>query len=135
MQLDHLHAKLGRSIHLLQSRVDKQTDANSGNVQPFNSRFEFLALSDHIQAAFSRYFFTFFRHEADFLWLDAQGDIDDLGCITHLEIQFRHDVLAKAFQIPVLNVAAIAAQMSDDALCTSTFAHARCSQCIGLSVL
>ena len=41
--------------------------------------------------------------------VDPQRDIDDLGCITHLEIQFCHDVLTEAFQIPVLNVAAIAA--------------------------
>src|SRR5947208_16718641 len=100
MQLYHLDAEFGGGIHLLQSRVDKQTDANSGNVQPVDSRFEFFALSDHIQAAFSRYFFTFFRHEADFLWLDAHGDIVDFWRITDLEVEFAQDVLGKAVKIP-----------------------------------
>ena len=36
------------------------------------------------------------------------------GIVAHLEIQFRHDVLAETFDVVVLNVAAITPQMGND---------------------
>jgi len=44
----------------------------------------------------------------DFIRQNPQRHIDDFFGVAHLEIQLRHDILAKAFDIVVLNVPAIA---------------------------
>src|SRR5436190_8681971 len=114
MQLYHLDAELGGGIHLLQSWIDKKADADPRKMQALNGRFQFLALSDHIKPAFGGNFFTLFWDKADLLWLNAQRDINNLLCVAHLQIQLGHDVLAQAFDVSLLNVAAISTQMCNN---------------------
>src|SRR6266496_970208 len=123
MQLNHFDTKLGRGIHLLQSWIDKKTDANAGELQPLDGRFQFLALSNDIKAAFRRNFFTLFGHEADLLWLNAQRNINNLLCVAHLQIQFGHDVLAQAFDVSLLNVAAISAKRGNNSAEAGSFTN------------
>src|SRR5205814_3484732 len=111
MQLDHFNAQLSRSIDLLHSWIDEQAHANPRKLQAFDGCLEFLALCNDIESSFRRHFFTFFRNETDFIRHNAQRNVDNLLCIAHFEIQFRHDVLAQSLDISVLNVAAISAQM------------------------
>jgi hypothetical protein len=92
-------------------------------LQAFNGRFQFLALSDDIKAAFGGNFFTLLRDEADLLRLDAQRDIDDRLSVAHLQIQLGHDALAQTFDVSLLNVAAICAQMRDKPRSTGPFAN------------
>src|SRR5205809_7241412 len=123
MQLIHSDTKLCLSIHLLHSWFDKKTDANAGELQPLYVRFQFLALSNDIKAAFRPNFFTLFGHEADLLWLNAQRNINNLLCVAHLYIQFGHNVLAQAFDVSLLNVAAISAQMGNNSADAGSFTN------------
>src|SRR5213596_1680421 len=123
MQLNHFDTKLSRGIHLLQSWIDKKTDANAGELQPLDGRFQFLALSNDIKAAFRRNFFTFFRNEADLLRLNAQRNINNRLRVAHLEIQFGHEVLAQAFQVSVLNMATVRAQMGNNSADAGSLAN------------
>ena len=86
MQLHHFHAELGRGIHLFQRRIDEQTDANPGSLQPPDGWLEFLALRSHVQAPFRGNLFTFFRYQADLFWFNAQRDVHDLLRVAHLQI-------------------------------------------------
>ena len=55
--------------------------------------------------------------------------------VAHLEIQFRHDILTKPFDVSVLNVAAITAKMRNDPTGTGALAEPRGDKWIGLCIL
>src|SRR5947207_13708059 len=114
MELDHFNAHLGCRIDLFESRIDKEADPNASGVKPFYRILQCFAMPNYIKTAFGRNLLALFRDEADFVRQDAQRNINDLFCITHFEIQFRHDVLAQSLDISILNVAAISAQMGND---------------------
>jgi hypothetical protein len=134
VQLHHFDAELGCGIHLFQRGINKQTNANPGNLQPPDGRLEFFALRNDIEAAFSGNFLTLFRDETDFLRLNAQRNVDNAFGIAHLEIQFRHDILTKALDVSVLNVTAITAKMRNDSAGASPLAEPRSDKCIGLCI-
>ena len=71
MQLNHFHTQFRCDINFFQRGIDKQADANPGNLEPSNGRLEFFALRNDVQASFCRNFFTFFRDEADFIRQNA----------------------------------------------------------------
>src|SRR5882724_4121120 len=134
MQLHHLRAELSRAIHLLQSRIDKQADTDAAALKPFYRGFELVSLGHHIETAFGRNFLPFFWHETDLVRHDAERHVNDLLSVAHLEIQFRHDVCTEPFDVAILDVAAIRAQMGDDSAGTSTLANTRRHQWIRLGI-
>jgi hypothetical protein len=55
--------------------------------------------------------------------------------VAHLEIQFRHDVLAETLDIVILNMAPITPQMGHNSAGARSFANSRSHEQIGFSIL
>ena len=89
---------------------------------------------DEIEPALRRHFLAFFRNETDFIRHNAQREVDDLGGVSHLEIEFRHERFAQSFDIAILNVSPIRAQMRGDPVRTGAFTDARDRDRIRLAV-
>src|SRR5437773_12473996 len=123
MQLDHLHSKPCRGVDLFQSWIDKKTDADACGLEAPNCGFKFSSLRHNIETPFGRNLLAFFWNETGLIRNDEQGNIDDLRSVPHFQIYFGHDIFAQAFDITILNVATIGAQMSDYAAGASSFAN------------
>ena len=91
-------------------------------------------MRDEIEPALGRDLLAIFRDETHFIGLDAQREIRDLRRVAHFEIQLRDDVRAQTFDIAVLDVTPIGAQMDCDPVRAGTFAKARRRHCIRFGV-
>jgi hypothetical protein len=92
-------------------------------------------MRDDIETSFGGNLLAFFRNKTDFIRHDAKRNIDNLFRIAHLQIQFRHDVLAQPLDISVLNVAAIGTQMGHDPASSCSLTHSRRDKRIGFRIL
>src|ERR1700737_5653932 len=135
MKLDHLDAEFAGGIDLFERWIDKETDANASGLQSLYRRFKFRAWGQDIESTFRCYFLPFFRNETDFDGHNAQGNIDNVRRVPHFQIQLRHDVFAQPFDVAVLHVAAIAAQMRHDSVRAGALADGGGRNDIWLGVL
>ncbi len=103
-------------------------------LKPFYRGFELLSLCHNIKTAFGCNFLTFFWNEAHLVRHDPQRNVDNLFGVAHFEIQFCHDVCAQPFDVAILNVAAIGAQMGDDSAGASPLANTRRHEWIRLGI-
>ena len=119
---------------MFQGWIDKQAHANAGGLQSPDRGLELLALRNDIEAAFGRNFLAFFGDETDFIGHNSQRNIDNLGRVSHFQIQFRHDVLAKPIDIAVLDMPAVAAQMGHNPARARPLAKRRHRDRIGFGI-
>jgi len=134
VQFHNISGEIDRGVDLFRFRIDEHADANASGMQPLHGRCELARVRDQIEAAFRRDLFAFLRDETDFVGHDAQRDIDNFRSIAHLEIQFRNYVCAQPFDIAVLNVSSVRAQMGGNAVCSGPFANAGDRHWIGLGI-
>ena len=72
-----------------------------------------------VETALSGYFQTVLRNETNKVWFNLQCDLEDLGGISHFEIELCVNALPQFKNIPILNMATIQTQMHRDRICTS----------------
>src|SRR5439155_25445001 len=85
LQLDDFRAELPRCVHLFWLRIDEHADPDADRVQPLYRRRERALVPNEIKPTFGRNLGAVLWHEADFIWLEAQGEIDNLRRVTHFE--------------------------------------------------
>ena len=122
MQLDHLHAKLSRGIDLFQSWIDKKTDADACGLEALYCGFKFFFLRYDIETSFGRNLLAFLWNETGLIRNDTERNVDDLFGIAHFQVQLCHDICAQPLDITILNMATIAAQVSNYSASAGTLA-------------
>ena len=91
-------------------------------------------MPNEIKSAFGGNLFALLGHEANFIRLKSQREINNLRRVAHLEIEFRHDIGAQPFQIAILHVATIGTKMSGDSARPRSLAKTRRRDRIGLGI-
>ena len=134
VQLDDIGGEVLRHLDLVERRIDKETDANAGRVQPFHGGPQFTLVPAEIEATLGRDFLALLGDETNFIRLQEEREIDDLGRVADLEIELRHDVGPEPFQVAVLHVAAIGPQMRRDPARPRPLAKACRHERIGLGI-
>lgn len=135
VQLDHLGAELTGGGELGGLWLDEQAHANARLLQPGHCGREHLELADSVETALSGDLRAVLRHQADFLGQDAQGDVENLRRIAHLEVELRIDARAQALHILVLDMPAIGPQVNGDTVRPRPLAGGGRREQIGLDVV
>ena len=104
-------------------------------MQTLNRRCEVAPIRDNIEPALRRHFLAFLWNEANIVRTNPDRDVDNLGRVSHFEIQLRHDAGAQSFHIAVLNMAAISAEMGGYSMRTGTFTNRGGKHGVGLGIL
>ena len=78
-------------------------------------------VAGHVEAPFGGHFLAPLGDERRLIGPHPAGDLDDLRVGGQLEIQLHRDRLAEHFEIAVLNVAAVFAEMDRDAVGPAQF--------------
>ena len=134
VQFHHLGAEFDGDIDLFAQRIDEHAHANAASVESLHRRHQLGLVRDEIESALGRDFLALFRNETDFIRHDTQREVDDLGGVSHLEIEFRHERFAQTFDVAILNVTPVRTQMRGDPVRTGALADARDRDRIRLAV-
>ena len=134
VQLDHFRFQFRGGIHLLRRGIDEKADPHPDGLQAFDRAGQVAPLPNEIEAAFGRDLFPLFRDETDLVGLETESKIEDLGRVAHLEVELRHDVGAESFQIAILHMATIGAQVRDNPARAGALAQARRRDRVGFGI-
>jgi hypothetical protein len=96
--------------------IDEKAGGNAPSFQPGDIFPELWLGSRDIQPSLGGEFLAFFRNKSNEIRFDPQGDLNHFFRICHFQVQPGLDRLAQQFQIAVLNVPPVFAQVDDDSV-------------------
>ena len=112
-------ANARRRFDLRQFGVDEHAADDAGFTEPGHRPLEFGFLPDDVQATFRGDFVPPFRHQHGHFRPDPAGDVDHFVGGGHFEVELDLREQAQLFNVVILNVAAVFAQVHGDAVGTA----------------
>ena len=118
VQLHKISASLRSKVDRFSVGLNKEAYLNSRRFEWFQKFHQACKVTNNIKPPFRGEFLPFFRYQGNKLRLGVQGYLLQLRGHGHLKVQLCGNCLAESCQIIILDVAAVFAQVADNA-CSS----------------
>ncbi len=117
MQLDCVGTDGDARVDLVRLGIDEQGDFFDARVEKARQQAgQPVAVSDYVESALGRQLFAAFGHERGEVRLRVDTDLDDLFGHAQLKVQFAPNGLFQALNVTIGDVAAVFAQVENDAM-------------------
>lgn len=135
VEFDHVRTEGEGGVDLSRIGLDEHADAGAGVAQSADGWLEEVFEADDVEAAFGGDFFAIFGDETGFMGMRLEGDLDNFRCVSHLEVEAEAGLGAEVFDVCVLDVASIGAEVDGDSDGACGEALASCFEDEGFCVM
>lgn len=131
VQFDRVCPEVARAPNGFQIGIDEETAPDTGGAEARNSTSQSCRIVRHIEPSLRRYLLATFGNDRGFPGTDALSQVQDRIAECHFEVESRSDPSREAFDVRVLDMTAILAQVRRYPVGAGLFANVRCGERIG----